>query len=193
LVGRVRPARHYGSIDIFLEAINCSSPGDVLVIDNNGRRDEACIVDLITLEARIAALSGVVVWGMHRDTSELRSIRLPVFSLGAFPAGSKRTDSPCPLALLSATCGDYLCSADDFVLGDDDGVLFVPLKSAGEIAELASSIRDKERQMATSMKLGTTFRQQIHFEDYLISRDRNPSITLGQHISAIITKESQIK
>lgn len=61
LVGRIRPARHYGSIDIFLEAITCSSPGDVLVIDNNGRRDEACIGDLITLEARIAALSGVVV------------------------------------------------------------------------------------------------------------------------------------
>src|SRR5437870_10531999 len=43
VVGRVRPARHYGSVDIFLEALEHASLGDALVIDNAGRRDEACI------------------------------------------------------------------------------------------------------------------------------------------------------
>src|SRR5438105_4141244 len=52
--GAVRPARHAGSVDVFLEAIANSSVGDVLVVDNEGRLDEACVGDLIALEAKQA-------------------------------------------------------------------------------------------------------------------------------------------
>jgi hypothetical protein len=31
------PVRHYGSVDIFLEAMTAARPGDVLMIDNQGR------------------------------------------------------------------------------------------------------------------------------------------------------------
>lgn len=90
LIGRVRPARHTGSVDVFLEAIDRSGPGDVLVVENDGRDDEACVGDLVTLEASQAGLAGIVIWGLPRDSSELRSIGLPVFSQGALPAGPQR-------------------------------------------------------------------------------------------------------
>ena len=57
LVGRVLPVRHYGSVDIFLEVMEGAVPGDVLVIDNQGRMDEACVGDLTSLEARAAGLT----------------------------------------------------------------------------------------------------------------------------------------
>lgn len=63
VAGRVLPARHYGSVDIFLEAMGSAGQGDVLVIDNGGRTDEACIGDLTVLEARACGLAGIVVWG----------------------------------------------------------------------------------------------------------------------------------
>jgi 4-hydroxy-4-methyl-2-oxoglutarate aldolase len=47
LAGRVAPARHVGSVDVFLEALEGAAPGDVLVIDNGGRLDEACVGDLV--------------------------------------------------------------------------------------------------------------------------------------------------
>ncbi|KJY35329.1 dimethylmenaquinone methyltransferase, partial [Streptomyces sp. NRRL S-495] len=40
VAGRVLPVRHYGSVDVFLEAYGAAGPGDVLVIDNGGRTDE---------------------------------------------------------------------------------------------------------------------------------------------------------
>src|SRR5437870_770963 len=63
LAGRACPVRHYGSVDIFLEAMNRATPGDVLVIDNGGRTDEACIGDLTVLAAKSCGLAGLVVWG----------------------------------------------------------------------------------------------------------------------------------
>ena len=56
LAGRVLPARHYGSVDIFLEALERASPGDVLIVDNDGRQDEACVGDLIALETKLAPI-----------------------------------------------------------------------------------------------------------------------------------------
>ena len=50
IAGRVLPARHYGSVDVFLEAFSRAGAGDVLVIDNGGRLDEACVGDLAVLE-----------------------------------------------------------------------------------------------------------------------------------------------
>jgi 4-hydroxy-4-methyl-2-oxoglutarate aldolase len=41
IAGRALPARHYGSVDVFLEAFSGSAHGDVLVVDNGGREDEA--------------------------------------------------------------------------------------------------------------------------------------------------------
>jgi regulator of RNase E activity RraA len=107
IAGRVLPSRHYGSVDIFLEALENADPGDVLVIDNGGRMDEGCIGDLTVLEAKSSQLSGIIVWGCHRDTAELIQIGFPVFSYGTCPAGPIRLDTREEDALRSARIGSF--------------------------------------------------------------------------------------
>src|ERR1700722_20553935 len=36
IAGRARPARHYGSVDVLLEAFSSAGHGDGLVVDNGG-------------------------------------------------------------------------------------------------------------------------------------------------------------
>jgi regulator of RNase E activity RraA len=184
IAGPARPARHAGSVDVFLEAIERARPGDVLVVDNGGRDEEACVGDLVTLEAHRAGLAGIVIWGLHRDSAELRGIRLPVFSQGHLPAGPQRVNAPEPDALTSARCGHATVTSEDIVLGDDDGVLFFPAGRAADIARTATAIRDAERAQAARMRLGETFREQARFTGYLTARDRDGT-TFRQHLRAI--------
>ncbi|HEV2345443.1 MAG TPA: RraA family protein [Actinocrinis sp.] len=185
LVGRACPARHVGSVDVFLEALRAAEPGDVLVVDNAGRTDESCVGDLVALEVQAAGLAGIVIWGLHRDTADIRAIGLPVFSLGSVPTGPLRLDPRPADALESATVGAWTVDRGDLVLADDDGVLFVPDTGAADLFARAEAIRDTERRQATNIRGGQTLREQLDFEGFLAERAQNPSLTFREHLRSI--------
>jgi regulator of RNase E activity RraA len=185
LAGRVCPARHAGSVDVFLEAFETAAPGDVLVVDNGGRLDEACVGDLVALEAQSAGLEGMVIWGLHRDTADLRATGLAVFSLGAIPTGPLRLDARPRDALESAVVADWTVSREDLVLGDEDGVLFMPGARAEEIFTLAEAIRDTERRQAERIRAGESLRSQVRFGAYLAQREKAPSLSFREHLRTV--------
>jgi regulator of RNase E activity RraA len=185
VAGRALPARHYGSVDIFLEAFGRADHGDVLVIDNGGRVDEACVGDLTLLEAQTAGVAALVVWGLHRDTPELIEIGLPVFSYGNYSPGPVRLDEREPEALTSARFGPHEVTDQDIVLGDDDGVLFVSAGRAAEVLATAHEIWQTEREQARRIRSGQSLRQQTAFDDYLTQRAADPSYTFRRHLRRI--------
>jgi regulator of RNase E activity RraA len=74
-----------------LGALEEASPGDVLVIDNEGRLDEACVGDLVALRAKVAGVVGIILWvstATHRNcrksgcpfsaSAQSRPVRFPL-------------------------------------------------------------------------------------------------------------------
>lgn len=185
VAGRVLPAQHVGSVDVFLEAFESAAEGDVLVVDNGGRRDEACVGDLAALEAAAAGVAGIVIWGLHRDTVDIAAIGLPVFSLGALPTGPLRLDPQPADALSRATIGEWTVTREDVVLADEDGAVFVPADRLDELFDLAESIRDTEHRQADEIRAGRSLREQVSFKQYLERRAADPSLTFRQHLRAV--------
>lgn len=183
--GRALPARHFGSVDVFIEAIGQAQPGDVLVIDNGGRLDEGCIGDLTVLEAKAYHLAGVVVWGAHRDTDELVSIGFPIYTYGTHPSGPNHLERQEADALAWARFGTHTITRDHVVFGDTDGIVFAPADRVADLIEAALKIQAVERRQAEGVKSGFTLHRQLRFDDYLAKRRSDPSYTFRQHVRAI--------
>lgn len=183
--GRARPVRHVGSIDVFFEVLEQALPGDVLVIDNAGRTDEACIGDIVLLEAQAAGLAGIVIWGLHRDARELREIGFPVFSMGALPTGPQRLHARPPDIFERATVGPHAITSQDVVVADANGVLFLPSDRLEDIAGAATAYRDTEARQLKAMREGRSYREQTRFTDYLRKRAADPGYGFRQHLKDI--------
>src|SRR4030095_5577278 len=156
--------------------------GEVLVIDNGGRLDEGCIGDLTALEAENCGLAGIIVWGAHRDTPELRQIRLPCFSYGMCPSGPQRLDPRDSSALRSARFGEFLVEPGDLVFADDDGCVFVGATRIDEVLRVAHEIWQRERDQAEAIKRGRSLREQLEFARYLEKRATDSSYTFRDHL-----------
>jgi len=183
--GRVRPARHAGSVDIFLEALEGAEYGDVLLVDDGGRNDRSCVGDMVTREVKMAGLSGIVIWGCHRDTCELLEIGFPCFSLGKISTGPLSVDRRFPDALDCARVGIWNVSSDDVVVGDCDGVIFLPYDKLNDIVPVAEAIRDREKAQAKIMLEGKNLREQLRFSIYLKEHAKDSSYGFREHLRKI--------
>ena len=180
--GPARPITHLGSVDVLLQTIDGAASGSVLVIDNGGRDDEACLGDLMVLEAREAGFAGIVVWGRHRDTAQLREIGLPLHSTGAYSAGPRRVP-PAGSPMFSAFFDGVAVTDADTVVADDDGVLFVATERYEEVCALAAQIVATEGAQSERMRRGESLRSQLHFADYLARQATDPSLTLRRYLA----------
>ena len=190
-IGPVRPARHSGSVDVFLDAIDQSAPGDTLVIDNGGRLDEACIGDLIALEAKHAGIAGIVIWGLHRDTAELLEIGLPIFSMGSLPAASGRSLPRLADATASARIGPWIAGLDDIVMADSDGVILIPASIATDIAEAAEKIRSAERGRIEGLRDGVSLREQLRFNEFRDRLSDEPALNFREYLQSLSSQQAR--
>ncbi|MGA1836224.1 RraA family protein [Herbiconiux sp. 11R-BC] len=180
--GPAVPVTHLGSVDVILQAIDDAAPGSVLVVDNAGRHDEACVGDLMVLEAQSAGLAGMIVWGRHRDTAQLHEIGLPLHSLGAFPFGPRRVP-PAGTPMFSAYLDGASVLPGDLVFADDDGILFLGPERIGEVLDAARAIQSTESAQAERMRAGRSLRSQLDFAGYRARQAADPSVTLRQHLA----------
>jgi len=141
--------------------------------------------DLIVIEASACNLGGVVIWGAHRDSTELAKLGLPVFSYGSWPVGPLRLDERSTDAFKSARFGEYTVTRNDVVFGDLDGVLFVPYESVNDVLQMAELLWETERTQADAVRSGRTLREQLRFDEYLARRKLDPDYDFRKHLRAI--------
>lgn len=185
VAGPVLPVQHAGSVDVFFEALQSAKKGTVLCIDNGGRLDEGCIGDLTAIEALHHGCVAILIDGAHRDTTALRQLSLPVWSRGRFPFGPLTARPRSKDALTAATLGGHKVTANDVVVLDEDGAVFVPAAVADKVWELAARIQKTELEQARLAKAGKPLCEQFQVRDYLAARAKDPTLGFRQHLRTI--------
>lgn len=106
-------------------AIAVAQAGDVVVVAADGRRDAALIGDLLSGAARHKRIAGVVVDGAVRDVGVIAQWPdFMVFARWSMPRGPSSMERG--IVNGPIVFGGVAVSPHDLVVGDDDGLVFVP-------------------------------------------------------------------
>ncbi|BBE33272.1 RraA family protein [Sphingosinicella microcystinivorans] len=135
------------------EYMDLLGPGSVPVLDGRGIREGALWGDLRATVAKRVGAHGTVVDGMVRDRDGCRELGYPVFARGAHMlSGNKlawieERDVP-------VTIGGVYVRPGDFVLGDGDGVLFIPRDAAAQVYDQAAPLQEADERMLAALRDG---------------------------------------
>jgi len=127
-------------------ALDIAQPGDVIVVDAGGDLTNALVGELMLAFAAKKQLAGVVINGAVRDSQRIRGNPLPVYAAGITHRGPYK-DGPGEINVAIAIDG-MVIEPGDLMVGDEDGLLCVPLADVDRVHALAS-----ERHAAEVLKL----------------------------------------
>jgi regulator of RNase E activity RraA len=135
-------------------AIYLAMAGDIIVIDGKGYADKSIWGGIQTEVSKDRGIEGIVIDGSIRDIQDVKKLQYPVFCSGVTSAGPHKGwgDS----INVPIQCGGVPVHPGDIIVGDDDGVVVVPLKDANEVLEKAKEIMKLEEGWMKKIEDGKT-------------------------------------
>lgn len=145
-----------------LDALSVAQEGDVIVVDAAGETETSIWGGLMAGLCKMKGVVGAVVDGAIRDTDEIRDLGFSIFSKAIVP---RSTHTPFsgrmePLEInVPIQCAGVLVRPGDLVLGDEIGVVVIPVEDAAEVLRKAQEQADKEEQTRAKIREGKTVEQ----------------------------------
>lgn len=122
--GPVRTVKCRNDNSLFRELLDEPGEGAVIVVDGDGSTERALMGDILAAKGATNGWSGVVIYGVIRDSAEIAGIDLGVKALGTNPAKSVKDGQgavDCPVEF-----GGVRFTPGSWVYCDEDGVLLSP-------------------------------------------------------------------
>lgn len=142
-----------------LDALSVAQDGDVIVVDAAGETSTSIWGGLMAGLCQMKGVTGAVVDGAIRDTDEIRDLGFQIFSKAIVP---RSTHSPYsgrmePIEInVTIQCAGVVVKPGDLVLGDEVGVVVIPLETAAEVLEAARAQAEKEELTRAKIREGKT-------------------------------------
>lgn len=144
-----------GTVGDFIDDIE---PGEVAVLDNNGRLDCTVWGDIMSYYADMHGIAGTVIDGVCRDINVVRELQYPIFSRSVYMETGKdrvfadHINVTVNIANVQVNPGDLICA-------DDSGVVVVPRLKAAEVLQTAQNIEKVEQQILAKVREGMPLRE----------------------------------
>ena len=144
-----------GSVGDYIDDVQ---PGQVVVLDNQGRQNATVWGDILTAIANRMGVAGTVIDGNCRDAQLALELNYPMFTRGwSMRTGKDRVQLQS--VNVPVNIGDALVCASDILLGDADGVVCIPKKHEQRILEIGRDIETAENAIRKAVEGGMTLRE----------------------------------
>lgn len=132
-------------------------PGEVVVIDNGGRLYCTVWGDIMTFVAKSKGIEGTIIDGVCRDLPGIKENDYAIFSKSTYMVTGKDRVTVDYINKPVAISGVQV-RPGDIILGDDTGVVCVPIELADEVADIAEKIERTEQAIIAEVKNGSTLK-----------------------------------
>lgn len=142
------------------EALDISQPGDIIVVSNEGDRSQSLMGQImVEYAASFKKIGGIVLDGPIRDIDSIGLMDFSLYATGTTPGGPYK-EGPGEVNV-PISCGKIAVNPGDIILGDEDGVIVIPLADAEEIYEKAVVVAAKDQEKVNAAKTGKNNRQWV--------------------------------
>jgi len=133
---------HAGDNIMLHAAIDVAQRGDVIVVATKSPTTDGMIGELIATQCQARGIAAVVLDAGARDSTELRAMGFPVWSIAISAAGTNKANPG--WVNVPVTCGGVLINPGDLVVADDDGVCVVAAGDAAAVKQACEARVAKE-------------------------------------------------
>lgn len=144
-----------GTVGDFIDDI---LPGEVAVIDNQGRLDCTVWGDIMSIFATQKGIAGTLIDGVCRDINVIRELKYPIFTKGTYMVTGKdrvfvdRINETVNISGVQVNPGDL-------VVGDNTGAVVVPFSRAEEVLRTAQAIECAEQKILEKIRGGMSLKE----------------------------------
>ena len=143
--------------DLEIKAVECLTPGTVLVASTN-RSTRTCLWgELLSTAAQIQGAYGAVIDGYVRDAQRIIKMQFPVFATGLMPVNSNGRSIVVSYQR-PVNCGDVIVQPRDIIFGDLDGVIVIPQNTEQQVITWALNKVHSENKTREALLQGYSLR-----------------------------------
>lgn len=164
-----------GSMMSLQKAMLEACSGDVLVVDAEADLTAGALWgDIMAEEAKRRGFKAVVIDGAVRDLRGLLDVGFPTFAAGLTPRLG--TNLQVGQVQVPISCGGVAVRPGDWVFGDDDGLVVLPIEQLETIVEAAEAIERRDREMARRVADGESLADMLGFHRFIYGAQESVSV-----------------
>lgn len=135
-------------------AVAQAKDGDILIAKTSNHYEAGYWGELLAVAAMERGIAGLVIDACVRDADPIEKLGFPVFSRGLCIQGTTKLGQGTlntPIII-----GDVTIKAGDFIVGDRDGVVVIPVARATEAIEKSIAREEQEAHTLEQLRSGKT-------------------------------------
>ncbi len=155
VAGRARTVRIIpGQNGAIHRAVHMAEAGDMLIVDGGASDRFGPFGDLLADGCKAKGMAGAVFDCTIRDSADIAALGFQVFCRGFHPEPTTKVD-PGEVDI-PVVVGGVTVMPGDIVVGDDDGVVIIPVARAAHVLTKVAEVAAREEQIRARILAGET-------------------------------------